>query len=147
MNKQRQCRGEPRLRLYCRSTVWKGVYDSGAAFRNWRPKLLKMPLFYIMLQNVQITSLFPHRTLKICPPLWCSSCCSWSSKYRPRRSERSAHQRERPRFTPDPREHATDEEADGARAEERQVQNQQQQGLRVHADASLRHRRRSVCSI
>lgn len=66
---------------------------------------------------------------------------------RPGRSERSAHQRECPWFTSDPREHAADEEADGARAEEWQVQIQQQQGLRVHTHASLRHRSWSVCSL
>lgn len=123
------------------------AYDSGVALRKCGPRLHKMPLFYIKLHHFQITSLFPHSTLKNLSPSWCSSCCLWSSKYGPGRSERSAHQRECPRFTPDPREHAADEEADGARAEERQVQNQQQQGLRVHADAPLRHRRRRVCGI
>lgn len=47
----------------------KMAYDSGVALRKCGPRLHKMPLFYIKLHHFQITSLFPHSTLKISPPL------------------------------------------------------------------------------
>lgn len=73
----------------------------------------------------------------------------WSHNFHGRCTSRFAGQHGSPQLTSVGREHAADEETDGAGDEGRQIQIQQQQreGLRVHAHAVVRHWGRSVCGI
>lgn len=118
------------------------ITDTTTKTENLTLELLHWTICYLFKEKYYKSHFLDIHTLKF---FFFNFCLSTRSG--PGCCQRSAHQRELPRVTSEPRERAADEETYGARAEERQVQIQQQQGLCVHADAALRHRSWSVCSL